>query len=441
MPIKLINARQIFDSCGVPTVEVDMVTELGLFRVGVPSTDLKKLHEAVPLRDNDPQLYQGQGITKAITMINSIIAPELIKMGFEVTQQRDIDNFLLTLDATEDRSRLGANSILVVSLVVAKAASAKKGTPLYRHISDLAEVKYIMLPVPHFTILVGGILSSNNLPFQEYLVLPVGAPSYTEAMRIGTEFYIYVKNLIEGKFGIERTYVADNGGFTAPFEDHKEAMIFLNTAIRQCALQGKLMIGLNAAASFFYKDGAYDINFKNPNSNPQEYLSAEQLCEFYLDDMREFPLVSVEDPFDNEDWEAWSNITMRTTNQILASDLIQTNLQQVGLLLEKKAANSVTLRLSQCATLTEMLDIFRTLVNNRLGVVVMDRLGDTDDTFIADMVVGLGACQLKAGAPHHSERIGKYNQILRIEEELGPLAKYAGKNYRPGPEATQKKKK
>ncbi|GBP75091.1 Enolase [Eumeta japonica] len=441
MPVKILRARQILDACAVPTIEVDLVTELGLFRIGVPSTDIKRAQEAVQLRDNDPEMYMGKGVANAVKNINTIIAPELIKMGYEVTQQKEIDNFLLTLDGTENRSRLGANSILCVSIVVAKAGAAKKGVPLYRHISDLGEVSSIFLPVPHFTILSGGVLTCNSLPFEEYTVLPIGATSYTEAVRIGTDFYHKVKVLLEERFGVECTnFVADNGGFTAPFENHKDAITFLNQAIRQCEMQGKLMIGINASASSFYKDGAYDIDFKNPNSNPQEYLSADKLCELYLENMREFPVVSVEDPFNSEEWAAWSNITMRTQNQVLANNLTQTNLRQVSLVIEKKAANSVTLRLSQCATISELLDVFKILNSNKMGIVVMDRRGDTDDTFIADLVVGLGACQFKAGGPHHSERIGKYNQLLRIEEELGSKAKYAGKNYRPDPGAAGKKK-
>lgn len=433
MPIKILVARQIFDATAVPTVEVDMVTELGLFRVGVPSIDVKKVAEAHELRDNNPNQYMGMGVTMAIKNINTIIAPELIKQNLEVTMQREIDNFMIALDGTDTRGRLGSNAIMAVSLVVAKAGAAKKGVPLYRHISDMAGVTTIILPVPHFTILMGGILSSNGLPFQEYSIMPTGASSFVEAMRIGTDIYRYVKNVLGSKYGPEVTYVSSSGGFAAPLQSHRDALLFLNDAIKQCGHAGKAEIGLTAAATDMYKDGAYDLEFKNPNSNPQEYMSSEKLAEIYLDNMKEFPVCSVEDPFDYDDWSAWSQLTARTAGQLFGNDLTQTNPRRVQMAVEKKAGNAIALRLNQAGTLTDIVDCFKILKSNGFGVVVVDRWGDTDDLFLADLAVGLSAGQLKCGAPARSERVGKYNQILRIEEELGALSKYAGKNYRGQP--------
>jgi enolase len=430
MPIKILLARQIFDATGVPTVEVDMVTELGLFRVGVPSIDNKKNAESIQLRDNNPSDYHGMGVLNAVKNINTIIAPELIKQNLEVTMQKEIDQFMIALDGTETKSRLGSNAIMCVSLVVAKAGAAKKGVPLYRHISDMADVTTIILPVPHFVTLIGGILSSNGLPFQEYSIMPTGASSFTEAMKIGTEIYRYVKNVITTKYNIESTYVSDSGGFVIPLESHRDALLFLTDAIKQCGYTGKAEIAINASATDMFKDGAYDLEFKNPNSNPQEYMSSDKLAEVYLDNMKEFPVCSIEDAFEFDDWAAWSNLTARTGGQIFGNDLTQTNLRRVGLAVEKKAGNAVALRINQAGTLTEIIDCYKLLKTNGFGIVVVDRWGDTEDLFLADLVVGLSAGQFKCGAPARCERVGKYNQVLRIEEELGALSKYAGKNYR-----------
>ncbi|XP_022833147.1 enolase-like [Spodoptera litura] len=426
----IIRARQIYDATGIPTVEVDMVTELGLFRIAVPSTDVKKGAEAVQLRDNIPAEYHGMGVLMAVKNINTIIAPELIKQNLEVTMQKEIDHFMIALDGTDTRSRLGANAIMAVSLVVAKAGAAKKGVPLYRHISDMGGVTTIILPVPHFTILTGGILSSNALPFQEYIVMPTGASSFAEAMRIGTEIYTYVKNIILSKYKVETSYVADNGGFSIPLQSHRDALLFLSDAIKQCGYATKVEIALNAAASDLYKDGAYDLEFKNPNSNPQEYMSSDKLAEIYLDNVKEFSVCSVEDAFDLDDWAAWSLLTTRTTAQLFGNDLTQTNLRRVGLAVEKKAGNTVGLRINQAGTLSEVIECFKILKSAGFGVVICDRWGDTNDLFLADLVVGLSAGQIKCGAPVRGERVDKYNQVLRIEEELGALSKFAGKNYR-----------
>ncbi|OWR41223.1 enolase II [Danaus plexippus plexippus] len=426
----IIRARQIYDATGIPTVEVDMVTELGLFRVGVPSTDEKKIAEAVQLRDNNPAEYNGMGVLNAVKNINTIIAPELIKQNLEVTLQKEIDQFMIALDGTENKSRLGANAIMCVSLVVAKAGAAKKGVPLYRHISDMAGVASIILPVPHFTILTGGVLSCNGLPFQEYCIMPTGASSFTEAMRIGTEIYQYVKKIVTAKYGVEASYVSDSGGFAVPLESHRDALVLLTDAIKQCGYFGKAEISINAAATDLFKDGAYDLEFKNPNSNPQDYMSSDKLAEVYLDNIKEFPVISVEDAFEFDDWAAWSTLTARTQNQLFGNDLTQTNLRRVGLAVEKKAGNAIGLRLNQAGTLTEVIEAYKLLKTNGFGIVVCDRWRDTDDLFLADLVVGLSAGQVKCGAPARCERIGKYNQIIRIEEELGALSKYAGKNFR-----------
>ncbi|XP_063394170.1 enolase-like [Cydia fagiglandana] len=430
MPIKLLLARQVFDSTGIPTVEVDLVSELGLFRIGVPNTDSKKITEAVQLRDYNPAEYRGMGVKTAVKNINTIIAPELIKQNLEVIHQKEIDDFMIALDGTENKSRLGANAIMAVSLVVARAGAAKKGIPIYRHISDMAGTNTIILPVPHITILTGGSLSTNGLPFQEYCVMPTGATNFSDAMRMGTDIYHYVKQVVNEKYGILATYAADNGGLSIPMEAHRDALVFLTDVIKQCGYMGKVEISINAAANDFYKDGSYDLEFKNPHSNPQGYMSSDKLTEVYLDNIKEFPVCSFEDPFELDDWATWSTMTNRTQAQVCGNDLTQTNLRRIGLAVEKKACNSIALRLNQAGTLTEVIEAYKLAKANGIGCCVMDRLGETEDLFLADLVVGLSCGQIKCGGPTRGERISKYNQVMRIEEELGALAKYAGKNFR-----------
>nr|CAD7411634.1 unnamed protein product [Timema cristinae] len=475
MPLQKIFARQIFDSRGNPTVEVDLVTDLGLFRAAVPSGASTGIYEALELRDNKKEHYHGKGVQTAIDNINNIITPELLKQTFEATQQEEIDDFLLKLDGTENKSKFGANAILGVSLAVCKAGAAKKGVPLYnllvatvllissllvatvllyraswslrcsyiehlghysapissllvatvllyraswslrcsyieplghygapissllvatvhlyraswslrcsyieplgrygapissllvttvllyraswslRHIADLAKNPNIILPVPAFNVINGGSHAGNKLAMQEFMIFPSGAKSFTEAMKMGSEVYHHLMKVIKAKFGLDATSVGDEGGFAPNILNNKDALNLIVDAIEKAGYSGKIEIGMDVAASEFYRDGKYDLDFKNPNSDKSAFLSPQQLQELYLEFIKEFPMVSIEDPFDQDDWAAWSSITASTKIQI------------------------------------------------------------------------------KTGAPCRSERLAKYNQILRIEEELGAKARYAGKNFR-----------
>ncbi|XP_026499588.1 enolase [Vanessa tameamea] len=430
MAIKSIKARQIFDSRGNPTVEVDLVTELGLFRAAVPSGASTGVHEALELRDNVKGEYHGKGVLTAIKNINSIIAPELLKQSFEVTQQKEIDQFMLNLDGTENKSKLGANAILGVSLAVAKAGAAKKGIPLYKHLADLAGNSNIVLPVPAFNVINGGSHAGNKLAMQEFMILPTGATSFSEAMRMGSEVYHHLKKIIKDKFGLDSTAVGDEGGFAPNIQNNKDALFLIQDAIKQAGYTGKIEIGMDVAASEFFKKGTYDLDFKNPNSNPADYLSSEKLAEVYLDFIKDFPMVSIEDPFDQDDWSAWASLTSRTPIQIVGDDLTVTNPKRIATAVEKKACNCLLLKVNQIGSVTESIDAHLLAKQNGWGTMVSHRSGETEDTFIADLVVGLSTGQIKTGAPCRSERLAKYNQILRIEEELGADAKYAGKNFR-----------
>lgn len=430
MPIKSIKARNIFDSRGNPTVEVDLVTELGLFRAAVPSGASTGVHEALELRDNDKSQYHGKSVQKAIDNVNNLIAPELIKAGLEVTQQKEIDELMLKLDGTENKSKLGANAILGVSLAVCKAGAAKKGVPLYKHIADLAGNTNIILPTPAFNVINGGSHAGNKLAMQEFMIFPTGASSFKEAMKMGSEVYHHLKNIIKAKFGLDSTAVGDEGGFAPNILNNKEGLQLIIDAIAKAGYTGKVEIGMDVAASEFYKDGQYDLDFKNPQSDKSQWLSGEKLTDLYMEFIKEFPMVSIEDPFDQDHWDAWTNITAKTSIQIVGDDLTVTNPKRIQTAVEKKACNCLLLKVNQIGSVTESIQAHLLAKQNGWGTMVSHRSGETEDTFIADLVVGLSTGQIKTGAPCRSERLAKYNQILRIEEELGAAAKYAGKNFR-----------
>lgn len=431
MPIQKIHARQIFDSRGNPTVEVDLVTELGLFRAAVPSGASTGIYEALELRDNDKANYHGKSVLKAISNVNDHLGPELIKQNFDVTQQKDIDNFMLKLDGTENKSKFGANAILGVSLAVCKAGAAKKGVPLFKYIAELAGNTNIVLPVPAFNVINGGSHAGNKLAMQEFMILPTGASSFSEAMKMGSEVYHHLKNVIKAKFGLDATAVGDEGGFAPNILDNHEGLALIAQAIEKAGYTGKIEIGMDVAASEFHKEGLYDLDFKNPNSDKSKWITPDQLTDIYEGFNKEFPIVSIEDPFDQDDWNAWTKMTAKLTAlQIVGDDLTVTNPKRIATAIEKKACNCLLLKVNQIGSVTESIDAHLLAKKNGWGTMVSHRSGETEDTFIADLVVGLSTGQIKTGAPCRSERLAKYNQILRIEEELGANAKYAGKNFR-----------
>jgi len=430
MPIKSILARNIFDSRGNPTVEVDLVTDLGLFRAAVPSGASTGVHEALELRDGDKSRYHGKSVQKAIDNINKTLGPEVIKSGLEVTQQSEIDEFMIKLDGTENKSKFGANALLGISLAVAKAGAAKKGLPLYKHLADLAGNSDIVLPVPAFNVINGGSHAGNKLAMQEFMILPTGAANFTEAMRMGSEVYHHLKNVIKNQFGLDATAVGDEGGFAPNILNNKDALNLINEAIAKAGYTGKIDIGMDVAASEFYKDGLYDLDFKNPQSDKSKWLTPDKLQGLYQEFINEFPIVSIEDPFDQDDWGAWASITAATNIQIVGDDLTVTNPKRIQTAVEKKACNCLLLKVNQIGTVTESIKAHLLAKQNGWGTMVSHRSGETEDTFIADLVVGLSTGQIKTGAPCRSERLAKYNQILRIEEELGAAAKYAGKSFR-----------
>merc|ERR1712093_63586 len=343
MPIQKIHARQIWDSRGNPTVEVDVVTEKGLFTAAVPSGASTGVHEAVELRDGDKNKYFGKGVTKAVANVNDVIAPKLISAGIDIVDQEAIDKFLIELDGTPNKGKLGANAILGVSMAVAKAAAGQKGVPLYA--------------------------------------------DFDEAMQMGTETYHTLKNVIKKKYGIDATNVGDEGGFAPNVQGAEESLEILTEAIAKAGYTGKVQIGLDVASSEFYKDGKYDLDFKNPNSDSSKWLTGKQLAEFYNSLVDKYDIVSIEDPFDQDDWEAWSHLTQNTKIQIVGDDLTVTNPIRIKTAIEKKACNGLLLKVNQIGTIT-------------------------------DLVVALGTGQIKTGAPCRSERVAKYNRLLKIADEI-----------------------
>jgi len=431
MSVTKIFARSIFDSRGNPTVEVDLYTAKGLFRAAVPSGASTGIHEALEMRDGDKKLYHGKSVFNAVKNVNNVIAPELIKSGLQVTQQKDIDEFMNKLDGTENKSKLGANAILGVSLAVCKAGAAELALPLYRHIANLAGYRDVILPCPAFNVINGGSHAGNKLAMQEFMILPTGASSFTEAMRMGTEVYHHLKAVIKGRYGLDATAVGDEGGFAPNILNNKDALTLIIEAIEKAGYSGKIEIGMDVAASEFYKgDNTYDLDFKTANNDGSQKISGDKLCDLYMSYVKDFPITSIEDPFDQDDWTNWSKMTAGTDIQIVGDDLTVTNPKRIQTAVDNKACNCLLLKVNQIGSVTESIQAHRLAKQNGWGTMVSHRSGETEDTFIADLVVGLCTGQIKTGAPCRSERTSKYNQILRIEEELGGNAKFAGKNYR-----------
>jgi len=430
MPIKKIFARQIYDSRGNPTVEVDLTTEKGIFRAAVPSGASTGIYEALELRDKDKSKWHGKGVTKAVSNINDVLAPELVKAGLDPVEQVAIDTMMLKIDGTENKNNLGANAILGVSMAVCKAGAAHKGVPLYRHIADLAGVKEVMMPVPALNIINGGSHAGNKLAMQEFMILPTGATTFSEAMKMGSEVYHHLKLLIKAKYGLDATAVGDEGGFAPNFQNNAEAIKLCEDAIAKAGYTGKIKIGMDVAASEFFKDGKYDLDFKNKDSKPEDWISSDALCEMYKGFVKDAPVVSIEDPFDQDDWAGWTKLTAETDIQIVGDDLTVTNPKRIQTAVEKKSCNALLLKVNQIGSVSESIAAHNLAKANGWGTMVSHRSGETEDCFIADLVVGLCTGQIKTGAPCRSERLAKYNQLLRIEEELGANAKYVGENFR-----------
>jgi enolase len=433
MSIKKVYARQIYDSRGNPTVECEVTTDKGVFRAAVPSGASTGIHEALELRDNDKGAYMGKGVLTAVANINKIIAPALVKANPDVKNQEAVDKLLLELDGTKNKAKLGANAILGVSLAIARAGAAEKNMPLYQHLGELAGEKApFVLPCPAFNVINGGSHAGNKLAMQEFMIMPTGAKSFAEAMKIGSEVYHTLKSVIKKKYGQDATNVGDEGGFAPNIQDNKEGLELLKAAIAQAGYTDKIKIAMDVAAAEFYVDGKYDLDFKNANSDKTKLLTGEQLADLYRGFIKDYPIVSIEDPFDQDDFESYHKLTASVPKvQIVGDDLTVTNPERIQMAVDKKACNGLLLKVNQIGSVTESIEAAKLSQANGWGVMVSHRSGETEDTFIADLVVGLNVGQIKTGAPCRSERLAKYNQLLRIEEELGAKnCIFAGANFR-----------
>ncbi|AAS52975.1 AER294Cp [Eremothecium gossypii ATCC 10895] len=431
MAISKVYARSVYDSRGNPTVEVEVTTENGTFRSIVPSGASTGVHEALELRDGDKSKWLGKGVTKAVSNVNDIIAPALLSANVDVKDQKAVDALMLTLDGTPNKSKLGANAILGVSMAVAKAAAAEKKVPLYQHLADLAgsSTTPFVLPVPFLNVLNGGSHAGGALALQEFMIAPTGAESFSEALRMGSEVYHNLKSLTKKRYGASAGNVGDEGGVAPNIQTAEEALDLIVDAIKAAGYEGKIDIALDCASSEFFKDGKYDLDFKNPESDSSKWLSGQELADLYKKLVEKYPIVSIEDPFAEDDWEAWSHFYKNAGVQIVADDLTVTNPTRIATAIQKKAADALLLKVNQIGSLTESIQAAKDSFDATWGVMVSHRSGETEDTFIADLVVGLRTGQIKTGAPARSERLAKLNQLLRIEEELGSKAIYAGKKF------------
>jgi enolase len=417
--IEDVVAREILDSRGNPTVEVEVLLESGAVgRAAVPSGASTGVHEAVELRDGDAGRYGGKGVLKAVDNVNDLLADEL--WGFDALDQVGLDEYLIELDGTPNKGKLGANAILGVSLAAAKAAAAALGLPLYRHIGG---VSARTLPVPMMNILNGGKHAMDGPDLQEFMAMPVGASSFAEALQWGTETYHALKKVLKAK-GYS-TGVGDEGGFAPALKSNEEAVELIIEAIQQAGYEpGKdLFVALDPAASEVYEDGKYVLEKEGRT------LSGEEMVGFYADWVEKFPIISIEDGLAEDDWDAWILMYERLGHrlQIVGDDLLVTNVERLAQGIERKAGNSILIKLNQIGTLTETLAAIEMAKRASWTAVVSHRSGETEDTTISDLVVAVNAGQIKTGAPCRSDRVAKFNQLLRIEEELGDAAAYAGK--------------
>lgn len=430
--IKDVKARQLFDSRGNPTIEVEVETDDGKFQAMVPSGASVGAYEACELRDNDPEKFNGKGVLKAINNVNNDLAVAI--MGMDPTDQEGIDQALMDVDGSADnrKGRMGANAILGVSMAVARAGAAKKGIPLYMHINNLAGNPTLMLPVPCFNVLNGGSHAGNRLAFQEFLVMPTGAESFSEAMRTGVEVYHKLKEVIAQKYGTAATSVGDEGGFSPDIDDAETALHLIKTAVKAAGYEEQIQIGIDVAASEFYDKKTNKYNLDHKTDRQPKLKSPSEMLHLYKTFAANYGVISIEDPFDQDDFASFENMTgeLGELIQIVGDDLLATNMERIEHAVESNACNALLLKLNQIGTVTEAIEANTMCRNSGFGVMVSHRSGETEDPFIAALCVGLGTGQIKAGAPCRSERLAKYNELLRIEEDLGERAVFAGDYWR-----------
>ena len=423
--INNITARQILDSRGNPTIEVDVVTDNGILgRAAVPSGASTGTHEAVELRDNDKSIYLGKSVYQAINNVNTVFRENL--KGAYVLDQSEIDAKMIELDGTPNKSVLGANAILGVSLAVAKAAAEESRMPLYRYIGGMNSN---LLPIPMMNILNGGAHADNGIDFQEFMIMPVGAETFSEALRMGTEVFHHLKAVLKSqKYS---TNVGDEGGFAPDFKNNEDAIKAVMQAIDKAGYKAgeDIYIAMDAAASEFYNVEEKMYHFKKSTGDK---LNSSQMTDYWADWCKKYPIISIEDGFSEDDWDGWKLITNKIGDkvQLVGDDLFVTNVNRLSDGIKKGVANSILIKVNQIGTLTETISAVKLAQSNSYTSIMSHRSGETEDTTIADLSVGLSCGQIKTGSASRSDRIAKYNQLLRIEEQLGNSARYLGKSFK-----------
>jgi len=422
--IESIHARQILDSRGNPTVEVDVITENGAFgRAAVPSGASTGTHEAVELRDGDKKKYMGKGVLKAVDNVNKIIAKEIV--GMPVFEQTLIDKLMIEIDGTPNKGKLGANAILGTSLAVAKAAAQDSGQSLYRYIGG---VSACTLPVPMMNILNGGSHADNSIDFQEFMVMPVKADSFSRALQMGTEVFHHLKKVLHDK-GLS-TNVGDEGGFAPNIKSNQEAIEVVLMAIEKAGFKPgvDMFIAMDAAASEFYDAKSKTYHFKKSDGKK---LKSAEMVDFWAGWVKKYPIISIEDGMAEDDWDGWKKLTEKTGDkvQLVGDDLFVTNVTRLRQGIDKGIANSILIKVNQIGSLTETIAAVNLAKQNSYKSIMSHRSGETEDSTIADLAVALNTGQIKTGSASRSDRMAKYNQLLRIEEELGETAYFPGKNF------------
>lgn len=420
-----VHARQILDSRGNPTVEVDVITENGhLGRAAVPSGASTGIHEAVELRDNDKSVYVGKGVLKAVANVNDIIADQLV--GWSVNDQTGVDAKLLELDGTENKSKLGANATLAVSMAVAKAAAIESNLPLYRY---LGGVNSTVLPIPLMNILNGGVHADNKIDYQEYMIVPVGAETFSEGLRWGVEIFHELKKVLKKK-GYS-TNVGDEGGFAPDIQSNEEAIETVLQAIESAGYKTGSQIGiaLDAASSEMFKDGNYKFY-----KSTQKVISGDEMVEYWTSWVNQYPIISIEDGMAEEDWDGWKKLTDAVGHkvQLVGDDLFVTNTKILQRGIDNGVANSILIKVNQIGTVTETINAVQLAQTNGYTTIMSHRSGETEDTTIADLAVALNCGQIKTGSASRTDRMAKYNQLIRIEEALGASAIYPKGKFKFG---------
>tara|TARA_R110001592_G_scaffold17176_6_gene72861 strand:- start:605 stop:1894 length:1290 start_codon:yes stop_codon:yes gene_type:complete len=423
--IESIYARQILDSRGNPTIEVDVITENGILgRAAVPSGASTGAHEAVELRDGDKDVYLGKGVLKAIENVNVTIAAELI--GFSVFEQNLLDKIMIEVDGTENKSNLGANAILGVSLAIARAAAAELGLPLYRYVGG---VNANTLPVPMMNIINGGSHADNSIDFQEFMIMPIGAESFTEAIQMGAEVFHHLKKVLSSR-GLS-TNVGDEGGFAPNLASDDEALEMISEAVNNAGytVGEDFVYALDVASSEFYLKDEKVYYFKDSTGKK---MTPVEMADYLASLCEKYPIMSIEDGMFEDDWEGWKALTDKIGDkvQLVGDDLFVTNVKRLQKGIDGGIANSILIKVNQIGTLTETIEAVSLANRNGYTAVMSHRSGETEDNTIADLAVALNTGQIKTGSASRSDRMAKYNQLLRIEEELGEVAKYPGKNFR-----------